>query len=283
MDDIFAKIRLLMTSMPRAEKVMAEAVLENPEAISKMTLAEVARESGASEATIIRFCRRVGYSGFSDMKMDLKKVIPKNGDPAIEELRSSDDMRTIMKKVFQSNIQTMTNTMALANNSYENAVNAIVSARSLHFFGVGDAYAVCLLAMMKFVRTGLHCNAYSDVMLQLVDASNCGKGDVAIAISYEGRSKAIVDSMRIARKNGATTICITKMIKSPLARSSDIRLLTSVNDLTVGRDKVTRRIADQFVMDALYLGYTVRKGPEMNKIIKSSQEAIETNKIIGSK
>ena len=62
MNDLFVRIRFLLPSLPRAEKAIASALLENPEAITHLTLAEIARESGSSEASIIRFCKRMGAS-----------------------------------------------------------------------------------------------------------------------------------------------------------------------------------------------------------------------------
>ena len=61
MNDLFVRIRFLLPSLPRAEKAIASALLENPEAITHLTLAEIARESGSSEASIIGFCKRMGY------------------------------------------------------------------------------------------------------------------------------------------------------------------------------------------------------------------------------
>ena len=60
MHELLEKITRLLPSLPRAEKTIADALLEDPEAIERMTLAMISRESGASEASIIRFCRRMG-------------------------------------------------------------------------------------------------------------------------------------------------------------------------------------------------------------------------------
>lgn len=85
--------------------------------------------------------------------------------------------------------------------------------------------------------------------------------------------------MRLAKQSGATTISITKMNKSPLLKYSDIRLFIAVNDLTVGRDKVTRRVSDQFILDALYLGYTTRMDKNYKNQLKKIQRAIDSNKM----
>ena len=272
MNELFVKIRFLLPSLPRAEKVIAEALLENPEAITHMTLAEISRESGSSEASIIRFCKRMGYEGF------IRAIAEGNGIQS-ECIEVTDDMKTILKKVYQSNVQTLSDTLVLAGDAYEKALEALLKAREIHFFGVGDAYAVCLLAQMKFGRLGINSSAHSDVMLQMMTAGNLTEKDVAIAVSYEGRSKNVVEAMRLAKQSGATTISITKMNKSPLLKYTDIRLFIAVNDLTVGRDKVTRRVSDQFILDALYLGYTTRMDKNYKNQLKKIQRAIDSNKM----
>ena len=105
------------------------------------------------------------------------------------------------------------------------------------------------------------------------------QGDVAFAVSYEGRSRNIVDAMRIAKEMGAVTICITKMNKSPMLKYTDINLFTSISDLTIGRDKVTRRVSDQAILDALYLGYITKCGQNTSKYLKKVQNAIDCNKM----
>ena len=280
MNELLVKIRFLIPSLPRAEKAFAQALLENPEAITQLTLAAIAAESGSSEASIIRFCKRMGYHGYSGLKEAFTAAIAEGEEIHEEGIEETDGIEVILKKVFQSNVQTLQNTMVLANDGYQAALDAIISAKSIHFFGVGDAFAACQLAFMKFCRLGIPCSAYSDVMLQYITADNLRPGDVALAISYEGRSRNVVQAMKIAKLRGATTISITKMNKSPLLKYTDISLFTSVSDLTVGRDKVTRRVADQFILDVLYLGYITKTKRDYSKRLKRTQTAIDCNKLM---
>ena len=45
------------------------------------------------------------------------------------------------------------------------------------------------------------------------------------------------------------------------------------------REKVTRRVADQFIMDALYMGYVMHSGRNYKEQLKKTQIAIDGNKI----
>ena len=117
--------------------------------------------------------------------------------------------------------------------------------------------------------------------MQLIEASNLGPGDVAIAISYEGKSRTVVNAMRVAKERGATVICITKMSKSPLLKLSDINLFIATSDVTVGKDIVARRMAEQMIVDTLYLTLLVRSEKDYDKHLNSTSKFLEMNKIKG--
>ena len=187
-------------------------------------------------------------------------------------------MKVIAQKVFKSNMQTMQNTMVLVDEEYERAVSALLNARAIHFFAVGDANAACQFSMIKFSKLGISCTAYNDVMMQYITAGNMGKGDVAFAVSYEGKSVNVMQAMKTAKENGDTTICITRRNKSPLLRYIDIKLFVSVSDLTVGWDKASRRVAEQFVLDVLYSGFVARSRKDFDNQLKQIQSIIDLNK-----
>lgn len=207
------------------------------------------------------------------------KAVGEGGEVQSEKIENQDDMRTILKKVFQSNIQTLNDTLSLATDNYDKALDALLKAKSIHFSERAMHFLYASWLSMKFNRLGVSGSAHSDVMLQLIAAANMKQGDVAFAVSYEGRSRNIVDAMRIAKEMGAVTICITKMNKSPMLKYTDINLFTSISDLTIGRDKVTRRVSDQAILDALYLGYITKCGQNTSKYLKKVQNAIDCNKM----
>lgn len=278
MHELIEKITKISSSLPRAERIIAEALLENPEAIERMTLAEIARESGTSEASIIRFCRRLGYDGYTSLKKAFTQA--NHMDPSsLVSIAPNDDMSVVLKKLYKNNMEVLNETLEISENNYDEVLAVLLRAKSIHFFAVGDAYVATKLSYIKFRRIGVECSAEEDIMMQMITASNLTRNDVAIAVSYAGRSRNVVDAMKIAKQRGATTISITRRDKSPLLKYTDIRLLVSAKDLTVGRDRVTRRISDQFILEALYLGYESRIGRRNREQIRYTQQAIDCNKI----
>lgn len=279
MNDILVKTKFLLPTLSRAEKLVAKYLLDNPEAIRNMTLLILAQETGSSDTSIIRFCKRLGYDGFSSFKQSFMEAAVDENKTITQEISSNDSMIDILNKVFKHNIETLNNTLALVSEDYSKALEALLKAKSVHFFGVGDAYIVANLAYMKFSRLGYSGSAHSDVTLQLITASLLSENDVALAISYSGASGNVVKAMKVAKEAGATTICITQMNKSPLLKYTDINLFISTSDLTVGKDIVSRRVADQAIIEALYLGVLTKTERDSALFIKKTQKAIDLNKI----
>lgn len=282
MNELIVKLRFLIPTLPRAERGVAQALLEKPELICLMTLAELARETDSSDASIIRFCRKMGYSGFTEMKQAFINALNDSSIMTVEEIHKEDTVLDNLQKVYKSNMQTLTDTILLADESaYEDAVQALLKAKSIHFFGAGDSAAVCQLFYFKFRRLGIPGSAQADAVMQLMEASNLGPGDVAVIISYEGKSRTILNVARVANERGATILCITKMSKSPLLRLSDISLFIATSDVTVGKDIVARRVAEQMVIDALYLSVLVRSDKDYGKQLNRTSKSFELNKIRG--
>ena len=92
-------------------------------------------------------------------------------------------------------------------------------AGNIAIFGLGNSAPIALDAAHKLSRAGLNANAYSDNHMQAIIASHLKPGDAAIGISHSGSSKDIIEALRIARENGAATISVTNIGKSPIKQA----------------------------------------------------------------
>ena len=278
MEEIVGKIMRISASLPLSEKKFADALLENSTALTGKTLSQIAMESGASEAAIIRFCKRMGMDGYTQFKEMLNEENSHRQKCNIS-ISQQDNLPMILTKLYENNLEIMKQTLAIEGNDYERVLRHLLRARSVHFFAVGDANVVARLFEIKFTRVGVLCTAPEDIMLQMITANNMTSEDVAIAISYEGRSRNVVEAMRIAKERGAFTVSITRAPKSPLMQCTDVSLMVAANDVSVGKDKVTRRLSDQFILEGLYMGFRSRMGEDGIKKIRDSQRVIDYNKI----
>ncbi len=281
-NQLFAKIRLQLPALAKAERKAAEYILDHQEEMYSLNLLELATNSGASQAAIIRMCKSIGLDGFKQLKAELGRrgtlsheLFPDNGD---ETESAGGSMEKVLKEVFSYNVRSLQDTFALYTEEYEKALKAILRARRLAFFSIGNASMPCQYAYMMFKRIGYNCSADIDPDIQMIDAANLGKGDVAIAVSHTGQTRHVVAAAELARKNGATTICITKNARSPLTKVCDIHLFTATIDSSHTMELVARRIAEYAIIEAFY--HAVREArPEMAALVDEGSHAMRINKL----
>lgn len=269
LDIIKTKIQFLFPSLPKGEKVAAEYLVEKLEYLGEMDLVAISEETGVSQATVIRLCKRIGYSGFLEMK---KKIRSAKYDPGqISQTEDAENTRVVMETIIEQNIEIMRKAYALVSDGYEEAAEALVGARNIHMFGNGDAIIPCELFNIKLLKIGMPCIVVNDQDLQLFSASSMREGDVAVAVSYTGRTKSVVEAMKKAKERGAVTIGITGTAKSPLIKYCDIVLNTGYIEDYSGGDIIARRIAEQTILETLYL-----------KIMSGIEESVKNRKMEGA-
>ena len=55
-----------------AEKKVADFVLQNPQKAVECNVSELAKHSGVSDATIVRMCHHIGYTGYYQFRITLE-------------------------------------------------------------------------------------------------------------------------------------------------------------------------------------------------------------------
>lgn len=251
MDKISLKIRMLYDTLGKAEKKIADWISENPGKIISLSIVELAEQCKCSEATIVRFSKKIGLEGYQDLKISLASE--SSTTTANTDISAEDSAISIFDKVCNEIYCSLELTKkALSPNSLALASDAICSAKKIVIFGLGNSASVALDASHKFIRAGLNATAYSDNHMQVIAASHLTKSDVVIAVSHSGSSKDIVDALKIAKEHGATTIAITNLGKSPIDKYADIILYTSSTETQYRILALNSRIAQLAIIDTLY-------------------------------
>jgi DNA-binding MurR/RpiR family transcriptional regulator len=158
------------------------------------------------------------------------------------------------------------------------AAKAISHARRVDFYGVGASGFVALDAQNKFLRINIESMAFIDPHLQAVSAALLTKQDIAVGISHSGSTKDIVDSLSLARSSGATVICITNYMRSPIVKISNIKLYTASRENTFRSGAIASRIAQLSVIDALFLVVLMSRYEKTVKCLEKTTEAVKTKR-----
>lgn len=248
----FTRINAAMSKLRDSEKKIIEFIEQNKEEIIHLSITEVAERSETSESSVVRLCKRLGYKGFQDLKINLAREVIAPERQISEIIEKGDDVVTIKKKVFQSNIQALYDSIEVCNDDeIRKAVDAISNARLIEFYGTGGSGTVALDAHHKLLKLGIKSFAYNDTVLQAMSASVLTDQDVVIGISHTGSNTDVLDALKLAKEAGATIICITNSSKSPITKISDIVLQTASKETLFRTDGISSRIAQLTIIDIL--------------------------------
>jgi RpiR family transcriptional regulator, carbohydrate utilization regulator len=277
---LLGKIRFQYMKLSDKEKSIADYILKHPDKMIHSTINEVSEILNVAEATVFRFCKRIGFKGFQEMKIALASEIVSPIKQIHEEITEGDDTKTITEKIFHSNITTLEDTLHVLDPlCLEKAVNMILNARRVEFFGVGGSSIVAMDAFHKFVRTGIDVFSSIDYHFQLISASQLTKDDVAVVISHSGTNKDAIKILKTAQKGGAKTIGITGYPKSPIGLETDVSLFTSSVETEYRSEALSSRIGQLSLIDALYVNIMILNKDYAKQSLKKVRDAIAKTRI----
>ncbi|MGI5966920.1 MULTISPECIES: MurR/RpiR family transcriptional regulator [Anaerotruncus] len=267
------------STLRASEKRIADYILSRPDEIIYLSITSLANECHTSETSVIRLCKAMGYKGYQDFKINIAKSIIEPSKQIHEAVTNQDSTADIIKKVMSSNIKAIEDTMqVLSSQQVQLAIDAISKTRRLEFYGMGGSGSVALDAQHKFFKYGFSCIAYTDPHMQAMSAATMGPDDVAFGISHTGSSKDIVENLEIASKAGATTICITGGLKSPITKVSDIVLMVVSKEQSYKPEPMSSRIAQLAIIDVLSVGVALTRPDAVLNNLQKTRSALATKR-----
>lgn len=210
--------------LTKSEKKVADLILDSGKAIIYSTMSDIKEKTTVGDATIIRFCQKLGFSGFSDLKIEIAKedFSKKKEYPSSEKYY--DIIATHLTEALYSTAH------LLDEKKLDKAIQLISQAKNLYIFGVGSSGNTSLDLESMFLRVGVQAKAVLDPHFQAQVASLMEEDDVIIAFSLSGKTKDTFDSVEIAKKNGAKILAITNYLHSPIGQTADVVLQTAIEE-----------------------------------------------------
>lgn len=252
---IIAKIHNAFKNLTDAEKKIASFILKSPHNVVNMTIKQLADECKTAPSAVNRMCKSIGVEGFSNLKIELASSIGKASvSEKIVSFNKDDTPAMIFKNVFNSGITTLKNTFDMLDFSVaESMAKKISNANRVFIFGVGTSSVIAMDAAYRFSQLGVQAYAYTDILQMQVMAKNMKIGDVAFGISHSGKTKTVVDAMRLAKESGAITVALTSFSKNLLYKESDLAISVYADEENYPVEAVSARIAHMCVVDALMM------------------------------
>jgi RpiR family transcriptional regulator, carbohydrate utilization regulator len=268
------RLRGLYPSLKTALRKVADVILKQPEMAIYASVNEVAAAAAVSEATVMRFCRILGFKGFQDFKIALARemVIP---SARHHEVMGAEDDAALVRTAFQTNTAALQDTLEiLETEAMHQAAQLLLKARQIMVIGVSGSGPAVAYTSNRLLLLGLKARTYTDFYLMLMAASLLSRDDVVLAISNMGTTREILETVGVAREREARVICITNNSLSPLARSCSPALITASRQMTMPEEAVASLVCQISILDALFALISHGQGGQSRATLDGMEKAM---------
>lgn len=257
-----AIIRSYFPNMPPSSKRIAQTILDSPEQVLALTIVQVARKANVSPSTVTRFCTSLGFSGFPEFKSSLRIELLSSDNRFRGHIHIDDSVPDIIDKVFDLGVEGLRDTLVTLDlEELQRAAEAIDRARGVFCAPTSIASgAIVSLLEHKLLNLGILLTHFNNPSMATRYIAMLQEGDVVIAVSHSGSSRIVIDFIEQCHDQGTTTICVTNHLDSPLAKVSDIRLITAAGrEAPLRGEPIGVRLTQAALIDALYVVLSIRK------------------------
>lgn len=223
--DQLCKIKSSFASQSKVQQKIARFVLANPDDLGRLTITQLASKLGIDPSSVTRFCQHQGFKGYSDFRFLMTHSLASSVPEEHDLIEAEDSVAQILEKSRRYSQKTIGEVFSLLEaRTVERAAKSVYQAKNVHVYAQDGSVTSARYVQFMFLQIGIPACAFSERLLAVPAAETLSGEDVAIAISFSGDAKIVIDAVANAKKRKATIIGITGFANSTLAKQSDILL-----------------------------------------------------------
>ncbi len=284
---IQSTIQSLAPSMSPVASRIASEILARPDLVIDETISKFAVRCQTSEASIVRFCRTLGLSGYSQLRIQLAGELGREtahldevsdtggGGWQSSDISPTDTLAEAVAKVaFAEKVGLQETIAELDMDVLEKVVAALAGAERSVMFGVGASALGAVDLTQKLLRIGRVAFSFADPHEAVAAASLLKPGDLAIGFTHSGQTSETVRFLDTARAKGAAAVVVTNTPDGPAAKDADHVLLTRVRETAFRSGAMASRIAQLTLVDCVFVGVAQRDHDQTVKALAATFEAV---------
>lgn len=258
-ETVLIRIRSALPALRPSERRIAQVFVDSPTVAASLSVADLAELCKTSTTSVVRFYKRMGYSHYKDLLMDIaresmRQELATASLPQVSgDIGRTDSLEDIVAKVAANETLSIADTArTLDTKALGEAVVLLSKARRIDTFGMGASSFVGLDLQQKLSRIGRTVLNWSDSHSAWTAAATLDGNCVAIAISHSGNTRDTLEFLTAAKESGAATMAITNFQDSPVASAADVVLRTAARETRFRSGALGSRIAQLMIVDCLF-------------------------------
>ena len=256
------KLREVKNDLSIKELEVAQYIMTHTQTVKNMSIQTLAKLNYVSTSTILRLCNKLGYSGFSDFKVDLISSSPQKFGTDIlqDDINLNDTLEDVNRKVQAMEKSSIDETHSIVNlKALDNAIDLIITSNKIVIFGVGSSGLVGKELEYQLIKIKKDINCHFDAHISRSIVSTLGKNDLIIIISHSGETPECVELLKLAESLKVPSIAITKMGQSQISLLANIVLHTTSMEHASRLIPIRSKISQISVMNMLLTNLFIRK------------------------
>lgn len=236
-------IESVYDTLTNSEKIVADFFIKNINEEEDFSAANIAEKLHVSEASLTRFSKKCGFTGYREFTYYYKDNIPNN------PLK----YRKLTKKVLADYDEILTKSYSLIDEEQiEHIIKFIINAKRVYFYGIGSSGLVAQEMKSRFMRLGLYCDAFTDPDMIKMNSALLDENCVVIALSISSETPVILSAVEQAYKNDAKTVLFTANRISAFKNICDeIVSVATTKNLSFG-NRITPQLPLLVIIDIFY-------------------------------
>jgi DNA-binding MurR/RpiR family transcriptional regulator len=268
--------------LSKTERRVADYVRLHPDKTIISSLQGVSKKCSVSDASVLRFCRSLGFSGYQDFKAALVPELLKTGTSLYQEVSLDDDFSSLRSKFLQNLAKDINKTLdQYSEKAIDTVTTKICQAQHIVIAGLAGSAGVARIFNDCLLGLGILSTYISDrVELERV-VSQLDNHDLIFGISHSGETQEIVHALKRGRENKVFTIGMTNFVGSPVAKFADLALLTTVPEPLLGSYSCQPRIAQLALLEFITwrISSAIKQGGKLCEKHKKENADQKTNKL----
>ena len=241
---LMARIEGMSNQFTKTDWKIVQYIKKSTEKFLELSAQELAKEIGTSDASIIRFAQKVGYSGLNELKYTMQKEIDKSSSSI-----NHSDYSTLLSdiKMLLDSFFNLTNPSDI-----DHSRELMMKSKRIFIVGLNFNQNIAEIIAHKFMTIGLTVQALTNYDTLKLYQTLSLDSDLFITISLSGNHRQLSSILADFKKNGSSVLLVSNYEKSLCSPYANILLLVPKTDLLRSSNTISREILILVLFDMLF-------------------------------
>ncbi len=274
------KIKGKYDTLPRNQKKVADYFIDNFDRIPFLNVQEIARSTGTSVASVVRFAQSVGFEGFSKLRDAIAESFQNQINnkiifPLFEKHKADQDLLTEVANVDIANINNTLN--LIERKTFDDIIKRILESERVFTAGLGISYLLSEILAYQLTQVGIDSTVFKHthtIFHEQILFMN--KKDLLIVFSFPPYSKETIEAAQFAKEKSINVIGVTNKYASPVTFYTKANLIVKSENMLFTNSFA----AISVLINAIATACALKKKSRAKKILKETEEIMESQKQI---